>query len=182
MLTAIADSEDIVFDKLRVNSQAILDLDQTLILSGLSMKESRTRDDGVPILKDIPGLRMFFSEKTVVETNSAIVILLTPRDPAFTDDNNRKARSDFVQMRRAFVEAEQGTEQDRIEFRKRYPNWQDLAPNRFASHFFLMEVSDAYRRECPACVKTQNRPAEIASELEEISAIATPMVTGHRCF
>ena len=31
-------------------------------------------------------------------------------------------------------------------FKERYPDWNQLAPNRFASHFFLMENSEAYRR------------------------------------
>jgi hypothetical protein len=31
-------------------------------------------------------------------------------------------------------------------FKQKFPNWQQLAPNRFASHFFLLEKSDLYRR------------------------------------
>ena len=31
-------------------------------------------------------------------------------------------------------------------FKERYPDWYELAPNRFASHFFLMDNSEVYRR------------------------------------
>ncbi len=145
ILTAQAADEDIVFDKLSVKSQAVLNLGQTLILSGLNQKESRLADTGVPVIKDIPVVKYLFSQKTTVETNTAVIILLTPRDPAFNDMQNRKALKAFVKMRRAFVKASNGTKKDWRRFRKRYPNWQDLAPNRFASHFFLLESSDLYR-------------------------------------
>jgi hypothetical protein len=72
--------------------------------------------------------------------------LLTPRDPAFNDARNRKALSTFIQMRRAFLKASLGKPKAMRQFRKRYPNWRDLAPNRFSSHFFLVEHSDLYRR------------------------------------
>ena len=76
----------------------------------------------------------------------AIIILLTPRDPAFWDEQNRKAIEEFVEKRRAYVQAKQGTAEDMQRFKERYPDWHKLAPNRFASHFFLMENSDVYRK------------------------------------
>jgi hypothetical protein len=100
----------------------------------------------VPILKEIPLLKYLFSQKTTVESNTAVIILLTPRDPAFNDDQNRRSLAAFVQKRRALVEATQGTEKDMRRFKKRYPDWKALAPNRYASHFFLLESSDLYRR------------------------------------
>ena len=145
-LTAQSSEDEVVFDKLTVNSQAILDLGQTLILSGLNQREARTRRSGVPILKEIPLLKYFFSQKTTVEDNTAVIILLTPRDPAYNDDQNRRSLAAFVQKRRAFVEATQGTEQEMLRFHKRYPDYKRIAPNRYASHFFLLESSDLYRR------------------------------------
>lgn len=145
VLTAIANDEDVVFDQLSVNSHAVLHLGQTLILSGLNQREARTSDSGVPILKDIPLLKYVFSQTSTVETNTAIIILLTPRDPAFRDEQNRRALSAFVEQRRAFLKASQGTEKDMLKYRERYPNWQALPPNRFSSHFFLMQNSDLYR-------------------------------------
>jgi Tfp pilus assembly protein PilF len=145
-LTAQTSEDTVNFDKLNVTSQAVLALGQTLILSGLNQRESRLVDSGVPILKSIPLLKYLFSQKTTVETNTAIIILLTPRDPAFNDNSRRKALAKFVQMRRAFIKAQKGTKKDMRKFRNRYPNYRDLVPNRFASHFFLLENSDIYRR------------------------------------
>ncbi len=145
-LNAITDDDSIVFDKLTVISQAVLDRGQTLILSGLNQRESRNTDSGVPILKKIPLVNLVFSEKNTVDENTAVIILLTPRDPAFNDQRNRKNLAFFVKKRRELVKAQQGTKEDMINYQKKYPNWQQLAPNRFASHFFLLEKSDLYRR------------------------------------
>ena len=133
------------FTKVTVDSEAVLNLGQTLILSGLSQRESRTGFSGVPILRDIPLLKYFFSTKTTVNSDAAVIILLTPRDPAFTDERNRKALAEFVTMRRAFIMAKQGTEEEMQRFRERYPDWQQVPPNRFASHFFMLETSQLYR-------------------------------------
>ena len=145
-LTAATDDDSIVFDKLSVISQAVLDRGQTLILSGLNQRESRNTDSGVPIFKEIPLVNLFFSQKSTVDENTAVIILLTPRDPAYNDQQNRKQLSSFVKKRRDFTKAKQGKKKDWREFRQKYPDWQDIAPNRFASHFFLLEKSDLYRR------------------------------------
>ena len=145
-LTAVTDDDSIIFDKLTVISQAVLDRGQTLILSGLNQRESRNTDSGVPILKEIPLVNLVFSEKNTVDENTAIIILLTPRDPAFNDQRNRKNLAFFVKKRRQLVKAKQGTKEDMKKFKQKFPNWQQLAPNRFASHFFLLEKSDLYRR------------------------------------
>lgn len=144
-LAAQSSEDQIVFDKLLINSQAVVDLGQTLILSGLNQRESRTARSGVPILRDTPLIKYLFSQKTTVDVNTAIIILLTPRDPAFVDERNRRELSDYIQQRRDFVTAKQGTEEDLLEFYHRYPNWQEKAPNRFASHFFLVQNSELYR-------------------------------------
>jgi hypothetical protein len=74
-----------------------------------------------------------------------VIILLTPRDPAFSGERNRKALAEFIEKRRAFIQARQGTEEDMRRYRERYPDWDQFPPNRFASHIFLMENSDIYR-------------------------------------
>jgi type II secretory pathway component GspD/PulD (secretin) len=134
-----------VFDKVTVASQAVLAVGQTLILSGLNQRESRLGRSGVPILRDIPILKYFFSTETTLQSDAAVIILLTPRDPAFWDERNRKAIAEFVELRRAFIRARQGTEEDMRRFRERYPNSQQIPPNRFGSHLFLLENSEIYR-------------------------------------
>ena len=133
------------FDKVTVASQAVLSVGQTLILSGLSQRESRKGRSGVPILMDIPILKYFFSTETLLQSDSAVIILLTPRDPAFWDERNRQATAEFVEKRRAFLRARQGTQEDMRRFRERYPDWDKIPPNRFGSHLFLMETSEIYR-------------------------------------
>jgi type II secretory pathway component GspD/PulD (secretin) len=133
------------FTKVTVASEAVLSLDQTLILSGLSQRESRTGRSGVPILMDIPILKYLFSTTTTIHADSAVIILLTPRDPAFRDERNEKALAEFVEKRRAFLQARQGTEEDMRRFRERHPDWDQIPPNRFASHFYLLQNSELYR-------------------------------------
>jgi tetratricopeptide (TPR) repeat protein len=146
LLTALQDPDQPTpFTKVTVASEAVLSLGQTLILSGLSQRESQTHRSGVPILMDIPILKYLVSTKTTVQADSAVIILLTPRDPAFRDERNQKALAEFVERRRAFLQARQGTEEDMRRFRERYPDWYQLPPNRFGSHFFLMENSEIYR-------------------------------------
>ena len=141
-----AEEGSTVFENISVTSEAVLGLDETLILTGLNQRESRTRRSGVPGLKSIPIIKYLFSERTTTISDLAIIILLTPRDPAFWGEENRRATEEFVEKRRAFIESSRGSDEDRKRFRVRYPDWDKLAPNRLASHFFLMETSDAYRR------------------------------------
>lgn len=135
-----------VFENVSVTSEAVVGLNQTLILTGLNQREQRKRRSGVPGLRSIPVIKYLFSETTTSVSDLAIIILLTPRDPAFWDEKSRQEKEAFVEKRRAFIRASRGTEEDMRRFKEQYPDWNQLAPNRLASHFFLMETSDAYRR------------------------------------
>lgn len=61
------------------------------------------------------------------------------------DQRNRRSLAQFVARREAMLEAQQGTEEDIRRYRKRYPDWYRIPPNRYASHFFLAETSELYR-------------------------------------
>jgi type II secretory pathway component GspD/PulD (secretin) len=138
-------TDQVSFDKITVTSEAVVGLGQTLILSGLNQRESRVGRNGVPGLMYVPLLKYLFSTKSVVQADVAVMILLTPRDPAYWGQENRKALAAFVEKRRAYLQARDGTEEDMQRFRQRYPDWGDIAPNRFASHFFLYSNSEVYR-------------------------------------
>ena len=84
--------------------------------------------------------------KVTTTSDLALIILITPRDPAYWDARNRRATEEFVRKRRDFVAASKGTPADMERFRERYPDWDRIAPNRLASHFFLIENSETYRR------------------------------------
>jgi Tfp pilus assembly protein PilF len=145
VLTATGVDGSTVFDKVQVSGEAVLGVGQTLILSGLSQRESRTGRSGVPVLRDIPLVKYLFSSTTTTESNSSVVILLTPRDPGYYDQRNRDALAEFVETRRAFVAAKQGGAEAMRAFVEKYPRWADIPPNRFASHFFLVKSSEIYR-------------------------------------
>jgi tetratricopeptide (TPR) repeat protein len=135
-----------VYANIAVTSEAVLDLNQTLILTGLSQREQTVSRSGVPGLKSVPIIKYLFSEEKTITKDFSIIILLTPREPAYWDEQNHRALVEFVEKRRAYVQATQGTAEDMQRFKERYPDWNKLAPNRFASHFFLMENSEVYRR------------------------------------
>ena len=99
----------------------------------------------MPGLMYVPILKYLFSTQTTVQNDNAVIILLTPRDPAFMDQKNRKELAEFVEKRRAYIQALRGTPEDMKRFKERYPDWDRIAPNRFASHFFLMDNSQLYR-------------------------------------
>jgi tetratricopeptide (TPR) repeat protein len=145
LLAGFQTADQVTFEKISVTSESILGLGQTLILSGLNQREARTGRSGVPGLMYVPILKYLFSTKTTVQTDSSVTILLTPRDPGFMDERNRLALSEFVEKRRAYLEAKQGTEEELRRFKERYPDWDQIAPNRFASHFFLVNNSELYR-------------------------------------
>lgn len=160
-LDGALDETATVFENVNVTSEAVLALNQTLILTGINQREQRTRRSGVPGLKSIPVIKYAFSEQFVSKSDTAIVILLTPRDPAFWDEHYRKATEEFVQKRRAFIEASKGTEEDMKRFRDRYPDWGQFAPNHMASHFFLVENSTAYRRATGADLASEDLQVDI---------------------
>jgi len=90
-------------------------------------------------------LKYFFSTRTTVQADSAVILLLTPRYPAFPGERNRNALAYFIEKRRAFIRARQGTGEDMRRYRERYPDRDQFPPNRFASHIFRMESSEIFR-------------------------------------
>jgi Flp pilus assembly protein TadD len=60
---------------------------ETLILSGLSEKESETVRDGVPLLQDVPVVQYLFSNETTLDFTKSVLILLTPRQPRFSHED-----------------------------------------------------------------------------------------------
>jgi hypothetical protein len=89
---------------------------------------------------------MFFSTEVSVDTQATVVILLTPRDPAYINEQHRDELDAFIAMRRAFIEALRGSEEDMARFHERYPGAMEIPPNRYGSHIFMLEHSENYRR------------------------------------
>lgn len=63
------------------NANVVMNIGDTLVLSGLSEKSSSTTRDGVPGLQDVPVVQYAFSNKKTNEIQRSVLILVTPRAP-----------------------------------------------------------------------------------------------------
>ena len=150
------------FDNVNVTSETVIPINRTLILSGLSQREAHTVRTGVPVLMYIPVLKYFFSNRTKTISDAALVILLTPRDPAYWGEKNQKDYDAFVIERRAYLQARQGTPEDWQRFKAQYPNWDQIPPNRYASQSFMIKNSELYRKVSGQDLK----PSELDQDLD----------------
>lgn len=66
------------------NANVVMNMGDTLVLSGLSEKSSSNTRDGVPGLQDVPFLQYFFSNKKTNDYQRSVLILITPRVPVYT--------------------------------------------------------------------------------------------------
>ena len=95
-----AQNEKVGFDafsqttKTSVQAKAILKFGETLILSGLSERETDNTENGVPVLQDVPIVQYLFSRKETSQTKKSILILLTPRKPRYANETLTKAQID----------------------------------------------------------------------------------------
>jgi tetratricopeptide (TPR) repeat protein len=121
--------------KVMVNANVTMGLGETLVLGGLSEKETSKARDGVPFLQDIPLLQYFFSTQTSSNYQRSVLMLITPRLPQYTyraDDALRFGigqNSDVESMK---------------ELRARYGDWFSPYPN-MASVFHHLDSSSLYR-------------------------------------
>ncbi|WP_417794481.1 hypothetical protein [Terasakiella pusilla] len=109
-------SNSVVFEfrldttKTNVNSTVTMKFGETLILGGLSERETSKSSDGVPGLKDIPLLNYLFSQRVQREFERSILILLTPRRPDYTRQaqvDRDKVEEDLSDLERDLKRLEQ---------------------------------------------------------------------------
>lgn len=62
---------------------------ETIVLGGLIREDKQESDSGVPFLKDIPGLGLLFSGKQISKSKTELVVMITPRAIASTEDARR---------------------------------------------------------------------------------------------
>jgi hypothetical protein len=115
-----------------VKANVAMKYGETLILSGLSEKETERTRDGVPLLQDIPGIQYFFSRRTTTDFNKSVLLLLTPRQPEYVFQKSRNTAH--------------GAGENSIlnEFQARYSDWFRAYPN-WASIFSHMQANSLYR-------------------------------------
>lgn len=74
-----------------VSTNVIMRFGETLILSGLRERQYINTKDGVPLLRDVPGLQYFFSTNSDYDYAHHVLILITPRKPATYSETLRAA-------------------------------------------------------------------------------------------
>ena len=123
--------------KTSVKSTVTMRRGDTLILSGLSEKETENVRDGVPLLQDIPGIQYFFSKQTTKDINKSVLILITPRMPEYTYLSRK--------TRKKIAKASDLTEQEVLnQLKGRYTDWFKPYPN-WTSTFRHLQNNSLYR-------------------------------------
>jgi general secretion pathway protein D len=110
-------SSSVVFEfrldtsKTTVNANVAMKFGETLILSGLSEKESENNRDGVPLLQDLPLVQYLFSKATTRDFHKSVLILLTPRRAQYLNQDptdRENALSNLSEHERQLVEKQIG--------------------------------------------------------------------------
>ena len=120
-----------------VNANVIMNHGETLILSGLSEKETENTRDGVPVIQDIPGIQYLFSRETTRDFNRSVLVLLTPRIPEYT------FRPREVREKEEAARKDGGKVLN--ELKARYTDWFRPYPN-WASVFRHLQENSLYRQ------------------------------------
>lgn len=94
-LSAAADNPRVAYQieiaEISANANVVMNLGDTLVLSGLSEKSSSSTRDGVPGLQDVPVVQYLFSNKKTNNIQRSVLILITPRAPVYTSGIDRDA-------------------------------------------------------------------------------------------
>lgn len=115
-----------------VSANVVINYGETLVLSGLSEKETERLRDGVPFLQDIPGVQYFFSQMDTRDFQRSVMILLTPRQPQYVYREGKRK------------ESKGGRSPSVDELQARYSDWFKPYPN-WASMFHQLQSNSLYR-------------------------------------
>jgi len=80
------------------NANVVMNLGETLVLSGLSEKSSSNTRDGVPGLQDLLGIQYLFSNERTNDLQRSVLILVTPRAPLLMAKADAEA-NDSLELR-----------------------------------------------------------------------------------
>ena len=120
--------------KTTVNANVLMNFGETLILSGLSEKETGRLRDGVPGLQEVPVLQYLFSRQDTRDFQRSVLILLTPRLPQYVYKAGGVAPST----------GDAKADEAMAELRARFADWFTPYPN-WASVFHHMQANSLYR-------------------------------------
>ncbi len=119
------------------NANVVMRMGDTLVLGGLSEKESTTTRDGVPGVQDVPLVQYLFSQQAQTEYQKSVLILITPRPATYTwlsEDSRAAAAKEGGGDASASIDV----------LRARYSDWFKPYPN-LASVFHHLNLADLYR-------------------------------------
>ncbi len=135
----IAFTYKLEISEILANANVVMRMGDTLVLGGLSEKESTTDRDGVPGLQDVPALQYLFSRQTRTDFQRSVLILITPRPTAYTwrPDDPNAPRGDGTKT------GEAGDNSMEV-LRARYGDWFKPYPN-LAAVFHHLNDTELYR-------------------------------------
>lgn len=90
--------------EITANANVVMNMGDTLILSGLSEKSSSNTRDGVPGLQDVPGLQYLFSNKKTNDLMRSALILVTPRSPVQVSESPQETSDSMASRMKALRE------------------------------------------------------------------------------
>jgi tetratricopeptide (TPR) repeat protein len=151
--------------KTNVNSNVVLKFGETLILSGLTEREVTKSSNGVPFLRDIPGLNLLFSEHGKRDYQKSILVLLTPRRPVYTAQapEDRQALLDGMSEYERSVER---LEQRNKDWFPHQPAFEDIRKQIDSNNFFREFRTGDVRME--RWDKRESNQQHLAQALDEL--------------
>lgn len=163
-------SNSVVFEfrldttKTNINATVTMRYGETLILGGLSERETSRSADGVPLLMDVPGLNLFFSERTERHFERSILILMTPRRPQYTRQS--------PENRELTIDSLNELERDIERLERRHEDWFTPRPT-FTEIYEGLQHRDFFEEFRQGDVKIESWRGNEKTSLE-ISALRDP--------
>ena len=106
--------------KTTVNANVAMKFGQTLILSGLTERETEKNRDGVPGLQDVPLVQYLFSRATTRDFRKSVMILMTPRKAQYLHESGKDRKKRLARMT--------AQERARALLEQKYSDWFDPLP------------------------------------------------------
>lgn len=85
--TAVTYTYRIDTSKTSISANVVVNFEDTLLIGGVTEKETIVSDSGVPVIKDIPVINTFFSHNQYDDVEKSMLILVTPRRPHYIPGN-----------------------------------------------------------------------------------------------
>ena len=147
--------------EITANANVVMRMGDTLILGGLSEKETTNNRDGTPGLQDVPGLQYLFSKQAKTDYQKSVLMLITPRPTAYTWLSDA-SKAEFAKK------PDDPFTPSLDVLRARYSDWFKPYPN-LASVFHHLNAADLYRefRTGDVTLETWDRMSSTRARLRQ---------------